>query len=1193
MTIGELLVKVGADPSGLQGLQQSLNQAGEELTGFADEAKVAGDALDAALSAPMQDASAQMNLFADSIGEVASAAGEIGSIDTSGIDALDGAISDAAEKIPELNDNLHEIKPAAEEAENSLGELGEKLLELGGIALTLEALKEAITSTLEAFGEFQRAGEALTALTGDAKEAAEALERLPALADALGQSIPSLEAAQQKFHLFGVELGQIPELLTSVSDASRASLQPFDDVASAFERMDNTGKLAARTLQTTGLSMGDIAKAMNMVGASDAEITKAFADLGTGAEGASARADVLIDATQRLQGISKSTANDVMGSWQQISNAVHEAAVNIGEALSAFGGAGGVELFKTAIKGVETFIVALIGYAVQAEDIIVGLGKVAVDVFMSIGRAAASAASGNWAQAWEDIKTGWSGVLSDLHDTGQKMVDDWQANGKLIDKIWDDTGTNVEASTHKHVQGASSDITNVTEELLKLSQQVIDLLNKIPATEDAYLTQLQAGGEKATQMLSQINTALDKAMKDMGNLTLTPQQIDAIQKWIDLLNQAKITVQGFVATDDIEKLGDKIQKLADKFPEQVAEMGPAIQLWISMTEQMGQSMKKAKDDTDPAAVLENLLQMQKDVDDIAASMTKSWAGLDQSIGKPLTLALQEVGAFTTQTNEEVKSIGKNWMDVAATVQTSGAQQGVVYAALKALKIDDVSLDQQQLTALGGVLAIMQRMGAPLSEQLAIKAQMLQDELKIGLAQGATADQALNWTQQLTVVQTQMGVIRDQTMGLSNLYTNMVKAFSSAWSDLGKGLGDAIAEWHGFGDAVTQVWDNLKKQVAEFITQYLLGQLKDALLQNTNLLGDFNKVFTSIFGGAGGAGTMSVGFDAAKQASDVMAQQISKDFSNTANAAADAGQKMSSSMQQTATSVSQSASTMMTGLSAIGSIVSAIAGVFSAIELMHTNTLLDRIEHETARMAIYLGDSGSNSIQFYTGKTVEMLGYINGYQDQIKNASEQIVDVLTSILNILATGGGVGGSGSGGMGAAAYAALQKEITGALEVFKEEITGPYGLGDSIQGVATGAAELSSSTGDLSSSFSDLSTSTGMLASTITSATTQTAAAVQTMAAAVQTVSNPALVVPGPSNSITPYLSPAAPAGGPAGPGGSNTLVSVASPNAVNNPSIHLSVTVSGNNIGSPAAASAFADQVMQQAVKKLRSVAGLKL
>jgi len=79
----------------------------------------------------------------------------------------------------------------------------------------------------------------------------------------------------------------------------------------------------------------------------------------------------------------------------------------------------------------------------------------------------------------------------------------------------------------------------------------------------------------------------------------------------------------------------------------------------------------------------------------------------------------------------------------------------------------------------------------------------------------------------------------------------------------------------------------------------------------------------------------------------------------------AGQAGGSAASGAASSVSGILSAATTSLSGIvnmvSGIVSAVAGIIGDIETAHSNTLLSDIEHETARMAIYLGDQGAGSI----------------------------------------------------------------------------------------------------------------------------------------------------------------------------------------------------------------------------------------
>jgi len=518
-SLGDLVISVGAD---LSPLEQTLNQvptlaatAATSLNTAADTALSSWEQVNTQIegvSAGLANLGAAVDLSAveqsfagldgaaanaaEGLQETADAAQAVGDVDTSGVDeldtslqAVDGSAGSAADSLEQMAPAMHETAEASGEGESSLSEFIATALELGGVVLTLEALKEAVVGSVEAFGEFQRAGEALSAITGDAQAASEALEKLPALADAIGQSIPSLEAAQQKFALYGVSLEQIPPLLESIANASVASGQSFDTVAAAFERMDNTGVLMARSLQQTGLSFSDIANAMGMTDASSKDVIAAFKALGDGADGAAARAQVLSDATQRLGPIARQTADDVQGSWTQLGNAVHEAAVNIGDSIAMIGGGEGLELIKDAIKGVETFIVSMIGYVQQAVDVLTGLYHVALDVVTGIAQALKDAATGDFSKAWDDLKQNVSLVGSDVHDTIAKMGDDWTANGQIIDKIW----ANNAASSHNSLSQTAKDAADTAQTVTDLGNAAKTAGDAIGAATQPTMAQLTKG----------------------------------------------------------------------------------------------------------------------------------------------------------------------------------------------------------------------------------------------------------------------------------------------------------------------------------------------------------------------------------------------------------------------------------------------------------------------------------------------------------------------------------------------------------------------------------------------------------------------------------------------------------------------------------------------------------------------------
>ena len=125
-------------------------------------------------------------------GTEAAAAGEQLSSMTDGVAA--GA-SEAAGSIETIPPALHDTTEAADETESKLKELLESGLELAGIAITMEAVKEAILGSLEAFGELQTATVAMTAMTGSAEEVATAMEKIPALV-AESMASPENEDAQ-------------------------------------------------------------------------------------------------------------------------------------------------------------------------------------------------------------------------------------------------------------------------------------------------------------------------------------------------------------------------------------------------------------------------------------------------------------------------------------------------------------------------------------------------------------------------------------------------------------------------------------------------------------------------------------------------------------------------------------------------------------------------------------------------------------------------------------------------------------------------------------------------------------------------------------------------------------------------------------------------------------------------------------
>ena len=432
MTLGDLLLRIGPDESAWNDLRNTLVETRAALQEFVADVSKLSEALDTALIEPAKAAGDQMGQLGDQV----RAAGD--------------AATSAAVPFEHIPTFLDDTARSASDATEQLKEFLLEGLKLAGITLSLEAMKEAVIGSLESFGELQRVGEALTAISGDAEAAAAALEKIPAQADQIGVSITSAEDALQKFARFGIALEQIPAVLDAIASGAVASGLSFETVASSWERMTNTGALMARTLQNAGINMAAVAQAMNMAGASSAEVSAAFkgiTDTMDGVSAATQRADILMRALpDSIKGLADKT-DDVTKSFQQMKNAVHEAIVNIGADLAAMGQGGGLAALGEAIKAVETVLLGLITLIGESVTFIVASFKIAADAAMAFGKAMDDIASGNFRAAVADIKAGGEQMVTDWIAATGKMQGEFQATGAILAKVWADTTAKVKSDT--------------------------------------------------------------------------------------------------------------------------------------------------------------------------------------------------------------------------------------------------------------------------------------------------------------------------------------------------------------------------------------------------------------------------------------------------------------------------------------------------------------------------------------------------------------------------------------------------------------------------------------------------------------------------------------------------------------------------------------------------------------------------
>ena len=175
------------------------------------------------------------------------------------------------------------------------------------------------------------------------------------------------------------------------------------------------------------------------------------------------------------------------------------------------------------------------------------------------------------------------------------------------------------------------------------------------------------------------------------------------------------------------------------------------------------------------------------------------------------------------------------------------------------------------------------------------------------------------------------------------------------------------------------------------------------------------------------------------------------------------------------------------VSMVTGIITAITGIIEVFQLSHMNKLLGRIEESTRKTWIVTGEQ-ADSILYNTKWTSlnvnDLKGWIIGPQFEALNNISASLDAINyntekmmwDIRSIAQSGGSGGATGTAGQGSSLVDAMLeqiKKLQGALTVLDTGITGPYGLGPVVTGLAGAADGLSSSFTDLSGTASALST------------------------------------------------------------------------------------------------------------------------
>jgi hypothetical protein len=506
--LGDLVLTVGGD---ISPLEDALSGIPEVASAAAQRIQSAFDAIPSA-TASVEEGMAALGGAVTEAGAQAAAAGEQLSSMTDGVAEGAAAAAGAIETIPPA---LHDTTEAASETDDKLKELLESGLELAGIAITMEAVKEAILGSLEAFGELQTATIAMTAMTGDAEAVATAMEGIPALANQIGASIGSLESAFTKFTRYGIDLQQIPIALSSIADAAMGSGIAFDTATAAWERAVNTGNVSAKTIQNMGISLSALATAMGMTGATSAQVTAAFKAIQDSSDGTSASTqrlnDLLRAVPDSVQGMAAS-AETVQKAFNELSNTVTDVKEKVGAALVTIGNGVVLEGLKDAIDVIGIALMGLVVIVAQFATVAVGSFQVVRDVISQVATVMGDLFKGNFQQAITDLQAGDAKIAADIIATGQKIQDNFSNTGAVVAKIWGDMGDAATAGGAKTKTAAEQ----ANEAFQQLNQTLVNAQNAFNIAAAALANGTGSLSQYETA-LKNLNTAQENANNGFEN----------------------------------------------------------------------------------------------------------------------------------------------------------------------------------------------------------------------------------------------------------------------------------------------------------------------------------------------------------------------------------------------------------------------------------------------------------------------------------------------------------------------------------------------------------------------------------------------------------------------------------------------------------------------------------------------------
>lgn len=533
---------------------------------------------------------------------------------SSGLQEAGAAAGEAAGHIEAVPPALHDTEEAASEANEKLAEFVKTGLELAGIAVSLEGIKEALTETVAAFEQVQRAEISLTALSGSAEQARSTIDQLRTLAQSEGLSFPALLTAQTRMQAFGISTQQIPGLLQAAANAAAVMSKDIETTVNVLDRMAASGAAGARQLSQLGLTTHDLAQAM---GVADSAVTQAFKDLDQ-----TQRVQVLTDALQKFQGVAASLADTLSGRWQTLKTSIEVATEGIGESIASG--------LTDVVKQAQTSVVPALEAITQAfKDVSAVVGPVLVGAVNSLVQGfseLAELASGAISLAIRAVTGDARALNVDLKSVWDRITDltPWALFKDSMDQ----------ATTELHLLSAAADmaaksIPIMEQRFTSATDALKSFIDKTSAGHDSLLAirteyeSLQKTLTDAQQNLAKVTEAVSKHEAGLGQLQAAQKAVqDAQTKLNGTWEETGFTI-GKV-TDAMDKLISS--NISSIIQQQAKDLVAVSDAW-KLTQQTITQNQTALDDFTGSA-----LELPKVFDETTAKAVALQNGIEMLAG---------------------------------------------------------------------------------------------------------------------------------------------------------------------------------------------------------------------------------------------------------------------------------------------------------------------------------------------------------------------------------------------------------------------------------------------------------------------------------------------------------------------------------------------------------------------------------